>query len=54
MQLSGMKKIQEVLTKQENLSDFVSEEISGLFLQTFAKMHTLDEIDLLATIELAS
>ena len=44
MQLSGMKKIQQVLTKQEYLSDFVSEEISGRFLQTFAKMHTLDEI----------
>ena len=44
MQLSGMKKIQQVLTKKEVLADFVSEEISGSFLKTFAKMHTLDEI----------
>jgi glutathione synthetase len=44
MQLSGMKKIQQVLTKKEVLEDFVSEEISGRFLKTFAKMHTLDEI----------
>ena len=44
LQLSGMKKIQQVLTKKEVLSDFVSEEISGRFLKTFAKMHTLDEI----------
>jgi len=44
MQLSGMKKIQQVLTKKEVLADFVSEEISGRFLKTFAKMHTLDEI----------
>ncbi len=44
MQLSGMKKIQQVLTKKEVLADFVSEEISGRFLKTFAKMHMLDEI----------
>ena len=44
MQLSGMKKIQQVLTKKEVLVNFVSEEISGRFLKTFAKMHTLDEI----------
>ena len=44
MQLSGMKKIQQVLTKKEVLADFVSAEISGRFLKTFAKMHTLDEI----------
>jgi glutathione synthetase len=44
MQLSGMKKIQQLLTKKEVLADFVSEEISGSFLKTFAKMHTLDEI----------
>ena len=44
MQLSGMKKIQQVLTKKEVLADLVSENISGRFLKTFAKMHTLDEI----------
>ena len=44
MQLSGMKKIQQVLTKKEVLADFVSEKIYGRFLKTFAKMHTLDEI----------
>ena len=44
MQLSGMKKIQQVLTKKEVLADFVSEKIFGRFLKTFAKMHTLDEI----------
>ena len=44
MQLSGMKKIQQVLTKKEVLADFVSAKISGRFLKTFAKMHTLDEI----------
>ncbi len=44
MQLSGMKKIQQVLTKKEVLADFVSAENSGRFLKTFAKMHTLDEI----------
>ena len=44
MQLSGMKKIQQVLTKKEVLEDFVSEKVSGRFLKTFAKMHTLDEI----------
>ena len=44
MQLSGMKKIQQVLTKKEVLADFVTEEISRRFLKTFAKMHTLDEI----------
>ncbi len=44
MQLSGMKKIQQALTKKEVLADFVSEKISGRFLKTFAKMHTLDEI----------
>tara|TARA_B100000945_G_C20379485_1_gene596416 strand:+ start:77 stop:1480 length:1404 start_codon:yes stop_codon:yes gene_type:complete len=44
MQLSGMKKIQQILTKKEVLSDFVSEDISVRLLKTFAKMHTLDEI----------
>ena len=44
MQLSGMKKIQQVLTKKEVLADFVTEEISRRFLKTFAKIHTLDEI----------
>lgn len=44
MHLSGMKKIQQVLTKQEVLSDFVSPDLSGRFSKTFAKMHTLDEI----------
>ena len=44
MQLSGMKKIQQALTKKEVLADFVSEKISGRFLKTFAKMHTLDGI----------
>ena len=44
MQLSGMKKIQQVLAKKEVLADFVTEEISRSFLKTFAKMHTLDEI----------
>jgi len=44
MQLSGMKKIQQVLTKKEVLEDFVSEKVSGRFLKTFTKMHTLDEI----------
>jgi glutathione synthase len=44
MQLAGMKKIQQVLTHQEMLSAFASEEISKRFLNTFAAMHTLDEI----------
>ena len=44
MQLCGMKKIQQVLTKKEVLANFVSEEISRRILKTFAKMHTLDEI----------
>ena len=44
MQLCGMKKIQQVLTKKEVLADFVSEEISERFMKTFAKMHTLDEL----------
>jgi len=44
MQLSGMKKIQQVLTKKEVLAEFVSVEISRRFLKTFVKMHTLDEI----------
>ena len=44
MQLAGMKKIQQVLTHQEILSAFASEEITKRFLNTFAAMHTLDEI----------
>ena len=44
MQLAGMKKIQQVLTRPEILSAFVSKEISQRFLKTFAAMHSLDEI----------
>ncbi len=44
MHLSGMKKIQQVLTKKEVLADFVSEDISERLLKTFTKMHTLDEV----------
>ena len=44
MQLAGMKKIQQVLTRPEILSSFISAEISQRLLKTFAKMHTLDEI----------
>ena len=44
MQLAGMKKIQQVLTRPEVLSAFVSKEISQRFLKTFAAMHSLDEI----------
>ena len=36
MQLAGMKKIQQVLTRPEILSAFVSKEISQRFLKTFA------------------
>ena len=44
MQLAGMKKIQQVLTRPEILSTFVSEEISKRFIKTFVGMHSLDEI----------
>jgi len=44
MQLAGMKKIQQVLTRPEILSNFTSAETSKHLLKTFAKMHTLDEI----------
>lgn len=44
MQLAGMKKIQQVLTRPEILSSFVSPEIAELCLNTFAGMYTLDEI----------
>jgi glutathione synthase len=44
MQLAGMKKIQQVLTRPEILSTFVSEEISKRFRKTFVGMHSLDEI----------
>jgi len=44
MQLAGMKKIQQLLTRPEILSSFISAEISQRLLKTFAKMHTLDEI----------
>ncbi len=44
MQLAGMKKIQQVLTKPEILTAFVSPEISKLCRKTFAGMYTLDEI----------
>ena len=44
MQLAGMKKIQQVLTRPEILSNFVSEEISKRFRKTFVGMHSLDEI----------
>ncbi|MBC8260027.1 MAG: glutathione synthase [SAR324 cluster bacterium] len=43
MQLAGMKKIQQVLTHPEILSEFVSPEVSKRLLKTFAKMHSLDE-----------
>ena len=43
MQLAGMKKIQQVLTRPEILSAFVSKEISQRFLKIFARMHSLDE-----------
>ena len=44
IQLAGMKKIQQLLTKPEIISKFVSPEISKLILKTFVKFHTLDEI----------
>ncbi len=44
MQLAGMKKIQQVLTRPEILSTFVSEGISKRLLNTFATMHALDDI----------
>ena len=44
MQLAGMKKIQQVLTRPEILSTFVSEGISKRLLNTFAAMHALDDI----------
>ena len=44
MQLAGMKKIQQVLTRPEILSNFVTEEISKRFRKTFVGMHSLDEI----------
>ena len=44
MQLAGMKKIQQVLTRPEILSTFVSERISKRLLNTFATMHALDDI----------
>ena len=44
MQLAGMKKIQQVLTRPEILSNFMSEEISKRFKKTFVGMHSLDEI----------
>ncbi|HAF90096.1 MAG TPA: glutathione synthase [Deltaproteobacteria bacterium] len=44
MQLAGMKKIQQVLTRPAILSTFVSEEISKRFKKTFVGMHSLDEI----------
>ena len=44
MQLAGMKKIQQVLTRPEILSNFTSDETSKHLLKTFAEMHTLDEI----------
>ena len=44
MQLAGMKKIQQVLTRPEILSTFVSEASSKRFLNTFAAMHALDDI----------
>ncbi|MBC8220929.1 MAG: glutathione synthase [Proteobacteria bacterium] len=44
MQLAGMKKIQQVLTRPEILSTFVTDAISKRFLNTFAAMHALDDI----------
>ena len=44
MQLAGMKKIQQVLTKPEILNNFTSSETSKHLLKTFAEIHTLDEI----------
>ena len=44
MQLAGMKKIQQVLTRPEILSNFTSAETSKHLLKTFAEMYTLDEI----------
>ena len=44
MQLAGMKKIQQVLTRPEILSTFVSKAISKRLLNTFAAMHALDDI----------
>ena len=44
MQLAGMKKIQQVLTRPEILSTFVSKASSKRFLNTFAAMHALDDI----------
>ena len=44
IQLAGMKKIQQLLTKPKILSEFVPPEVSKLILKTFVKIHTLDEI----------
>ena len=44
MQLAGMKKIQQVLTRPEILFNFTSAKTSKNLFKTFVQMHTLDEI----------
>ena len=44
MQLAGMKKIQQVLTRPDILFKFTSVKKSMNLIKTFAKMHSLDEI----------
>ena len=44
IQLAGMKKIQQVLTKPKIISKFVSQDIAKIILKTFVKMYSLDEI----------
>jgi len=44
MQLTGMKKIQQVLTKPEIISRFTTPLISKILQETFVQMHSFDEI----------
>ena len=44
IQLAGMKKIQQLLTRPEILSTFVPEKDMDRFIKTFVAMHALDDI----------
>ena len=44
IQLAGMKKIQQVLTKPKIISKFVSQDIAKIIIKTFVKMYSLDEV----------
>ena len=44
MHLSGMKKIQQVLTKPEIISRFTTPKIAKILMKTFVKMYSFDEI----------